>query len=189
MDGGLDKILSDYRREFRGNAVRWWIITAIIAAVYLFTGMFKKSGFMLIAAIAALAFFVIMSVYSTLFVFVIEPARIKKLLNALPDGERTDVLKQYEKAAKLGNRRFTDEYLIFYRNMKMVLLKYSDIRSAELKGRNLLLDIGKEKPLKMPFTFDENPAVLVAAMRSRNPDISVILNGKIVESMENKNKK
>lgn len=188
MDGA-DKLLADYRREFRLTALRWWIVTAIIAAVYLFTDMFKREGVMLIAAIAALAFFAVMSVYSTLFVFVIEPMRIKKLLNGLPDDKRAGVLAQYEKAAKLGNRRFLDEYLIFFVNMKMVMPKYSDIRSAELKGRNLLLDIGKEKPLKMPFDFDENPAVLVAVMRSRNPDISVILNGKIVESMENKKKK
>lgn len=186
---GTDKLIADYRREFRSAAVRWWIVTAIIAAVYLFTGMFKREGALLIAAITALAFFSVMSVYSTLFVFVIEPTRIKKLLNDLPENKRVELLRQYEKAAKLGNRRFLDEYLIFFVNMRMVMPKYSDIRSAELKGRNLLLDIGKEKSLKMPFAFDENPAVLVAAMRSRNPDISVILNGKIVESMENKDKK
>lgn len=187
--GGTDRLIADYRREFRFSALRWWMITAVIAVVYLFTGMFWRTGAMLIAAVAALTFFVVMSVYSTLYVFVIEPTRIKRRLNAFPEDKRTEFLGQYEKAAKLGQRRFLDEYLIFFRNMRMIMPKYSDIRSAELKGRNLLLDIGEKKPLKMPFGFEENPAVLVAAMRSRNPDISVIINGKIVESMENKNKK
>lgn len=186
---GADRLISDYRREFRFAALRWWIVTAIIAAVFLFTGMFKREGVMLIAAIAAMVFFAVMSVYSALFVFVIEPMRIKKRLGAFPEDKRVEFLGQYEKAARLGQRRFLDEYVIFFRNMRTVFLKYSDIRSVELKGRALLLDIGGEKPEKMPFGFDENPAVLVAVMRSRNPDISVIINGKIVESMENKNKK
>ena len=33
---------------------------------------------------------------------------------------------------------------------------------------------------------DENPAMIVAALRSKNPNISIKLNGQIIEKMENR---
>ena len=146
--------------------------------------MFQKGDFRTVLAIAFSAAFVIMSAYVTLYVLVIMPQSIRKRLNALPGGKA--VSEQYLKAPSLGKRRFLEEYLIYFYNMRMFLVKYSEIKSAELKGYTLLRDIGGKKPLKMPFDVDENPAMLVAALRSRNPNISVILNGKIVEKMENK---
>ena len=180
---GLRKLISDYRRENLPFVIRWWIITAVELMVYVFTGMFKKGDFRTALAIAFTAAFVFMSVYVTLFVFVIMPQSIKRRFMALSGGAA--VLEQYENAPRLGKRRFLEEYLIFFYNMKMFLVKYSEIKSAELKGYKLLLDTGGKKPLKMPFDVDENPAMLVAALRSRNADISVILGGKVVERMEN----
>lgn len=180
IENGLKKLLSDYRRESRSFPIRWWIVTAIEAAVYIFTGMFQKGDFRTVLAIAFTAAFVTMSVYVTLYVFVLAPLGIKKRLKGMP----CTVSEQYEKAPKLGKRRFLEEYLIYFYNMKMFLVKYSEIRSAELKGFKLLLDTGGKKPLKMPFDADENPAIIVAALRSFNPNISVILGGKLVEKME-----
>ena len=182
-EDGLKKLLSDYRRENRPYPIRWWIITAIEVLIYIFTGMFRKGDFRTVLAIAFTAAFVFMSVYVTLLVLVITPQIIGRRIKALSDGAA--VYEQYEKAPKLGRRRFLEEYIIYFYNMKMFLVKYSEIKSAELKGFNLLLDTGGKKPLKMPFEADENPAMLVAALRSRNPDISVILGGKVVEKMEN----
>lgn len=182
---GLKNIYSDYRKTFRSYPIRWWIVTAIEIAVYLFTGMFSKADIRRTLAIFGAALFVITSALVTLNVLFFECGKFKKRLNALPESEQNAVLEQYEKAPALGKRRFLEEYLIYFGNMKIIAVKYSEIKSAELKGYKLLLDTGKKKPLKMPFEAEENPAVLVAAMRSRNPNISVILNGKIVEKMEN----
>lgn len=182
MENGLDKLISDYLRESRSYPIRWWIVTAVEVMIYIFTGMFRKGDFRTVLAIAFTAAFVFMSVYVTLLVFIIMPQSIKKRLKAMPDSDA--VSEQYEKAPKLGQRRFLEEYIIYFYNMKMFLMKYSEIKSAELKGFKLLLDTGGKKPFKMPFDADENPAMLVAALRSRNPDISVILGGKLIEKME-----
>lgn len=182
MEDGLKKLLSDYRRESRSFPIRWWIVTAVELMIYIFTGVFQKEDFRRVIAVAFTAGFVITSAYVTIYVFVIAPNSIKKQLYALSDCEK--ILEEYSKAPIIGKRRFLEEYLIFFYNMKMFLVKYSEIKSAELKGYKLLLDTGGRKPLKMPFDVDENPAILVAAMRSRNPYISVILGGKLIEKME-----
>ncbi len=181
----LNKIISDYRKEFWTLPLRWWIVTVIELAVYIFTGIIFSSGISRVFAIVSTVLFIIVSTYATISVLLIVPMRFEKRLNVLPENERNGVLEQYGKAPALGKRHFLDEYLIYYLGAEIILQKFSDIRSAELKGFKLLLDIGERKPLKMPFEADENPALLVAAMRSRNPNISVILNGKVVEKMEN----
>ena len=183
-ENGINKLISDYRRENRSFPIRWWIITAVEVLIYIFTGMFKNDDFRRVLAAAFTAAFVLVSVYATLYVLIIEPWNIKKRLNDMPDGNALQ--EQYGKAPVFGKRRFLEEYLIYFYNMKMFLVKYSEIKSAELKGYKLLLDTGGKKPLKMPFDVDENPAILVAALRSRNAYISVILGGKVVEKMENK---
>lgn len=181
----MKKIISDYRKTIWTLPLRWWIVTVIETAVYFFTGVFSRGGTSRTLAIICTSVFVLVSLYITLTVLFIAPRRFKKRLNALPENERNSVLKQYETSPTIGNRHFLDEYLIYFVGTNIVFPKFSEIRSAELKGFKLLLDIGEKKPLKMPFGADENPAILVAAMRSRNPNISVILNGKIVEKMEN----
>ena len=182
-EDGLKELISDYRRESRSLPIRWWIVTAIEIMIYIFTGMFQKEDFRRVIAIAFTAGFVGMSAYTTIYVMAVMPQIIKKRLNALTDGEA--VLEQYAKAPRFGKRRFLEEYLIYFYSMDMILVRYLEIRSAELKGYKLLLDTGGKKPLKMPFDVDENPAILVAALRSRNSKISVIRGGKVVEKMEN----
>lgn len=186
MEDGAKIIISDYRRESRSFPIRWWAVSVIEILIYVFTGMFLKEDLRRILAVGFSVIFVGMSLYVTLDVMVFEPQRFKRRLNAFPENERDALLEQYEKAPMIGKRRFLEEYLICFFNMRIVLLKYSEIRSAELKGYNLLLDIGGKKPIKMPFDADENPAVIVAALRSRNSKISVIINGKVVDRMENK---
>lgn len=180
----MKSIISDYRKAVGSIPLRWWTVTAIEFTVYLFTGVFSRGGISRVLSIVCTAFFVLMSAYVTLNVLLIVPRHFQKRLNALPDSERTAALEQYEKSPAIGKRHFLEKYLICFIGTDIVFLKFSEIKSAELKSFKLLLNVGKKKPLKMPFDANENPAMLVAAMRSRNPDISVILNGKVVEKTE-----
>lgn len=181
----MNKIYVDYLKLNRAPLIRTWIIAALelvaCACVWYSNGAHWASWTMT----ALSAFVIYIALYTTLEVTVFEKRRLQAALGGMPPDERESLLAQYEKARSLGNRKFLDEYVIYFCDARIFLLNCRDIRSAELKGYKLLLDIGKKKPLKMPFGVDENPAVLVAAMRSRNPGISVILNGKVVEKMEN----
>lgn len=180
----MDKIVADYRRRFYKTPVKHWVIAACYALLTFANGHFRERY--LLAAILGTVGFAALAAWSSLEIFVIMPLGFKKRMNALPEDERAAIGEQYGKAPALGERRFLDEYIIYYYAENIILVKYTDIRSAELKGYKLLLDIGRKKPLKMPFEPDENPAMIVAALRSKNPDISVKLNGRIIEKMENR---
>lgn len=182
----MEKIIKDYQKKVRIMPLRWWTVTVLEFAVCFFIGAFRSEGISRILAIAFTAFFVIVSVFVTVNVFLTVPNKFKKRMNSLPENEKNSIITQYGKSsAVIGSRHFLDEYLICFIGIDISLLKFSEIKSAELKGFKLLLDTGGKKPVKMPFEADENPAILVAALRSRNPNISVILNGKVVEKMEN----
>lgn len=180
MESGFKKIVSDYRKEFWPVPLRYWIITVCDAAGLLLTNSFVKENTRTVAFIVT-AGLIAVSLYATLDLLFFEPARFKKRMNALPEDERNVVLSQYEKAPVIGKRHFFEEYLIYFFGARIILVKFSEIKSAELKGYKLLLDTGGKKRLKMPFYSDENPAVLMAALRSKNAEISVIINGKVIE--------
>lgn len=178
----MKKILSDHQKAVRIIPLRWWTVTAVEFALCFFIGAFRSEGISKILAIASTAFFSAVSAVITIIAFWITPMKFKKRMNSFSETEQNSIAEQYERsAAELGYRRFLDEYLICFIGLKILLLKFSEIRSVGLKGYELLLDTGGKKPVKMPFGAEENPAILVAAMRSRNPKISVIINGKAVE--------
>lgn len=180
MESGLKKIVSDYRREFLPVPLRYWVITVFDVAGLLITHSFVKENTRAVA-FTVTAGLVAVSLYATLDLLFFERVRFKKLLNALPETERNAVLSQYENAPALGKRRFMEEHLICFTGAGIILVKFSEIKSAELKGYKLLLDTGGKNRVKMPFYSDENPALLVAALRSKNAEISVIINGKVIE--------
>lgn len=181
----MDKIIKDYRRFSRFTLPFDWLRAALVAAVFALTGMYARPGFQ-IAAIILTAGMVGISLYATLNALIFAEYRFKKRMSALSEKERSDIANQYENAANFGYRWFPEEYLLYFTNTEIVMLNYSEILSAELKRNKLILQLSSGKSAKMDLSPDDNPAVLVAAMRSKNPSISVILNGKVVESMENK---
>ncbi|MDE7229736.1 MAG: hypothetical protein K2N56_04580 [Oscillospiraceae bacterium] len=183
MKIGSNKIYADFLKANRFALIRCWLIGAGELALVWFarSSDYLKWGLLIIAVwILGLA------VMATLDVAVFSKRKLEASLFSMSEEERAALFEQYEKAHSFGGKKFLDEYLIFFLETKIFFLKYTDILSAELKGYKLLLDIGEKRPVKMPFDAEENPALLVAAMRSRNPKISVILNGKVVEKMENK---
>ncbi|MDE7399234.1 MAG: hypothetical protein K2N06_06865 [Oscillospiraceae bacterium] len=182
----MDKIIKDYRRFSRITAIPFdWLRAALVTAVFTLTGMYTRSGFR-IAAIILTAGMVGISLYATLNALIFTEFRFKKRMSALSEKERSDIANQYDNAVNFGYRWFLEEYLLYFTNTNIALLKYSEILSVELKRSKLLLRLSNGKTAKMDLSPNDNPAVLVAAMRSKNPDISVMIDGKVVESMENK---
>lgn len=179
----LNKIIKDYRREVRGELPRYWIFAPIVIIVFAATGTFNRENLRIPAIICA-AGMILLALYATLNTMVFAVMRFRKRVNAIFDNDK--ISEQYEKAINLGGKRFLEDYLIYFAGADIALIKYSDIKSAELRRFKLRLRFDGDKYDDMPFDADENPAILVAAMRSKNPRISVILNGKVVESMENK---
>lgn len=183
----MNRIISDFRRYYRKKIIIFWVEFAVIALGLAVSGVIVREKTRLMAIIVLASLFAL-TLWNTLSILVIAPRDFGKRLSELPEKTRTEIISQYQSAKDMGGRWFLEEYVLFHRNRKIVLLRYDEIRSAEPKGFNLELKLQDGKTELLPIKPDENPAVTVAVLRSREPRISVMLNGKIIEKMENKRK-
>lgn len=177
----MEKIIGDYRKTHRGTLTAYWIMSALLVLGLSLAAYSNER--IRILSIVLIAFDLGLSLWATLIYLVIEPDKFRKKLSTLPEETRAGIISQYEKAPCFEKKWFLEEYLLFY-NAKIGLLRFDEIRSAEAKGFGIELKLLDGKKSKIPLSPDENPAVIVAALRSKNPDISVLINGKVVESME-----
>ena len=181
----FNKIIRDYRKTFRHTPIGYCISAVLVTAGFLLSGVFTRMPFAVIAGICAAVFWGL-AIWAILEVFVLSAKRFAKALDKLPEEKRAEILSQYKSAPSLGKRWFLGEYLLFHRNKRIELLRYDSIRSAEPKGLKMELELLDGKIERLPLEPDENSAVIVAALRSKNPQISVKLNGQIIEKMENR---
>jgi len=181
----FNKIIKDYRRSFRHTPIGYWICTAFVTAGFLLSGVYVKMPLTIPAAVLTAAF-AGLSLWATLNVLVFSPKKFAKMLDNFPEEEKEKILSRYESAPNIGKRWFLDEYLLYHRKRRIELLRYDLIRSAEPKGLKMELILLDGKTEILPLEPDENPAMIVAALRSKNPQISVKLNGQVIEKMENR---
>lgn len=181
----LDKIIKDYRKTFRNVIISDWICAALIVIAFVLSGVYVKFPLVIVAVICT-AVMCGIAVWQTLGILVLERRRLVRRLNSLPEGDKEKILSRYESVHDIGKRWFLDEYLLFHRNRHIELLRYDTILSAEPKGFKLELELPGGKIERLGLGVDENPAMIVAALRSRNPRISVKLNGQVIEKMENR---
>lgn len=180
----LDKLLRDYRKTFRRVIVCDWICAVLIIIGLVLSGSY--ADLRVIPAVVCTIGMCGIAIWQTLGILVFERKRLIKRLNGLPEGDKEKILSRYESAHDIGKRWFLDDYLLFFRNRHIELLRYDQINSAEPKGFKLELVLLGGKIERLGLGADENPAMLVALLRSKNPDISVKLNGQIIEKMENR---
>lgn len=181
----LGKIVKDYRKTFRHVIIVDWICAGLQIIAFAMSGVYVKFPLVIVAVICTVVMCGI-AVWQTLGILVLERRRLVRRLNNLPEGDKEKILLRYESAHDIGKRWFLDEYLLFHRNRHIELLRYDAILSAEPKGFKLDLELPGGKTERLRVGADENPAMIVAALRSKNPLISVKLNGQVIEKMENR---
>lgn len=181
----MDKIIKDYQKTFRHTPIGYWISTAFVVAGFALSGVYTKMPLAVFAVILT-AGLLGLSVWITLDIAVLAPRKFARRLNAMPESDKDNILAQYESAPNLGKRWFLGEYMLYHRNRRIELLRYDMIRSAEPKGFKMELVLLDGRTERIPLEPDENPAMIVAALRSKNPQISVKLNGQVIEKMENR---
>lgn len=181
----FSKIIKDYRKTYRHTPIGYCISAVLVTAGFLLSGVFTRMPYAVIAGICTAVFWGL-TIWAALDLFVFSARKFGKTLDGIPEDKKAEILSQYEKAPSLGKRWFLGEYLLFHRNRRIELLRYDVIRSAEPKGFKMILELSDEKIERLPLEPDENPAMIVAALRSKNPQISVKLNGQVIEKMENR---
>ena len=159
--------------------MRFAIVWAICTAVLFFTGTFTR-GSTKIPAIVVCAFLGIMTVWAALGVM-IAPGRFKKRLASLPEGDREEILSGFSTVPSIGKRWFFEAHLLYFTKGTIELVRYDELESADMKRNKLFLKLADNRELPLPFDGSENPAMLVAALRSRNGKLKATIDGKPVD--------
>lgn len=180
----MKKIISDFGKRVRPFIIRFWIGTILIFGILFISRSFSEESTRVMAFII-FGVIILILLFNTVEYLFLCAARFKKKFTSLPKTEQDEIAEQYEKTKPLNEKWFLEDYLLCFRN-DIILIKYSDIQKVELWRHKLRLHLTDNTIQPLPTRIDENPAMIVALLRSKNPDISAMIDGKVVESMENK---
>ncbi len=175
----MNKISREYYGIYRFSAFFLMIWAAFISFALFLTTKDNEKLFVyaIIASAVVFAYALAMAVIT-----LIEPAVFEKKLQKLPENEREEILG--EGFTKIGKRRFYEHFVLYYQGRKIRLVKFSDIKTVEPKGADLILTLNGDKKAKLPAEPEENSAMLAAALKSKDPGISVIINGRVIEKTD-----
>lgn len=140
-----------------------------------FTGTYSNKT-LRIPAIIVSAFLALTLLWS-LFDVLSAPLRFKKRLSTLHEDERREITNGLETAKKLGNRWFLEKHLLYFAKRRIELVRYDRIHSADMRKNKLFLKLADGGEAPFPFKADENPAVLVAVLRSKNNELAASIDG------------
>lgn len=170
------------REFYRVNGVaplRFAIVTAVCAAAFLLTGCFSRENTRLLAIIVTELLGAVTAL--SLVDLLIARMRFKKRLEILPENYRAEILSDFSSVPSIGKRWFFERSLLYFTRRRIEIVSYDELESADLKHGRLYLKLIGGKTLPFPFESSENPALLVAALRSRNGNLKASIDGKPVE--------
>lgn len=177
----MSEIKREYFKLYRMSTIFVWVWAALVAGG-LFLSMRGSENllpFAIIISSVAVLYALFITVLTLTATF-----RFGQQLKKLPENEQSEI--QNGKFTQIGKRRFYEHFTVFFAARQIKLVKYSEIKSLEPKGNKLRLVLENGKTVKLPVDVEENSAMLAAALKSKNPEIAVIINGKVVEKTEEK---
>lgn len=175
----MRKISGEFYRAHITIPLRYLIVTAVCVCVMFFTGTYSNDK-LRIPAVVVSVFLGAVTLWALADVLY-APKRFERLLEKLPEREREKLLEGLESAKRLGQRWFTEEYLIYFAKRRILFFRYDEMRSADLDRKGLSVTLADGGKMPLPFGADENPAVLVAVLRSRNGKLEAYVSGARVD--------
>lgn len=170
----MKRILSDYYKHYLNVIISNILLLVFISIMYIFNDFsFENTWDKVIIVIYAVAF--ALGLWSLIDNFIATPFRLKKQLSEISENERNDILTQYPDAKCADKHRYLEKHFVFYYAHRIYLLRYADIKAAELTHSHLMLTAdGYKKTIHMPFPQYGTGAVALAFLRSKNPDFKII---------------
>lgn len=180
----MSEIIHEYYKLYKFSTIFVWVWAAVISVgLYLSArGNENLRLFdMIVSGIAVIYALVITIITLT------APKAFKSRLKKLPENERGEL--KSKGFTKIGKRWFYENYALFISARKIRFVKFSEIKSLEPKGGKIRLILQNGKKVFLPIEPEENSAMLAAALKAKNPEIAVIINGKVVEKTEKSEEK
>ncbi len=176
----MSEIKREYFKLYRMSTILEWVWAAVMTAGLFLTA--RGNEFLFTIAIIVSSIVVLYALVITVLTLT-APFCFGQQLKKLPENEQSEI--QNGKFTQIGKRRFYEHFTVFFAARQIKLVKYSEIKSLEPKGNKLRLVLGNEKKVNLPVEPEENSALLAAALKSKNSEIAVIINGKVVEKTDN----
>lgn len=180
----MNFILKTFRKTHFPTIIIDWVIAVLCCVSLLVSEHFRSNSapYNSVKNIITSAGIAMIAVFYT-FEFVIEPIIFKKkILN--DSGEILNALNT-ETPSAIGGRFFYSNTAVFLANWKIYYFTYDNILAAELKRLSIELTMRDGKIIKMPFSRNENPALLCAVLRSKNESINFSVNGRHIDRTQN----
>lgn len=170
----MKQILSDYYKHYSGMIISNCCLAVLVPVMCIFNGFsWETTSDKIILSLYILA--EALALWSLLDGFFGVPRRLKIQLAGMPEEERSEILTQYPKAKLVNKHRYMENHFVFYFADKIYLLRYSDVKTAQLKSPWLKLTVaGYKKQITMPFSDYGTNAVALAFLREKNHDITII---------------
>ena len=181
----MKKIVSDWLKRVRPTIIRYWVGTLLAFGILFLSRSFSEESTRVMAFIIS-GGTILITLFWTVEYLILCAARFKKRFGSLPKTEQDKIAEQYEKTKPHNEKWFLEDHLLYFKDWDIMLVRYSDIQKAELCRHKLRLHLADNTIQPLPTWIDENPAMIVALLRSKNPDISAMIDGKVIESMENR---
>lgn len=181
----MDKIIRDYRKQIDLSVLRFWVGTLSILSILFLSRTLSKEITRVPAFIMA-GGIILLTLFWTVEYLILSAARFKKKFTSLPKIEQDKIAEQYEKAKPHNKKWYLEDYLLYFKDWDIMLVKYSDIQKAEFGRHKLRLHLTDNKVCILPTWIDENPAMIVALLRVKNPDLRVIIDGNEVDITKKK---
>ena len=181
----MKDISKEYLKLYSSVIVQLWIIAAVSVAAFAAAGAFKgdKPWFAFIVCGLFGGFALIMTL-----VILTAPRVFEGKLKKFPKEVREEIIGG--KFVALTGRRFYENYLLFYSRWKINLVSFDEIECVEIKSiMKMELTLGSGKKLALMTSPDENSAVIAAALKSKNPQIRFVINGRTIENIDEKERK
>ncbi len=168
----MKRILSDFYRSQISVIIRYTVIVVLCIGAFIFTGIYVNEKTK-IAGIIITIFLGTVYLISLGEIFIAAPIRLKNKLESFSEKERADILDEYEKAKKVGNRFFMKEYFLFYSYRRIELVSYSEIKKLRIKNYDMFITLENGKTVITQFEPKEEPAMIMAYLCGQNPKITV----------------
>lgn len=175
----MKQITREFYRANIGSLVRFGVVWAIYALLMFLTGAFTRDNTR-IPAIAVTTLMGAMTLWTAIELFS-APIVFKKKLGKLPENSREEILSGFSTVPSIGKRWFYERHLLYFTRRGIEIAAYEELESADLRRNRLYLKLSGGRTLPLPFDASENPALLVAALRSRNGNLKASIDGKPVD--------
>ncbi|MDE6031500.1 MAG: hypothetical protein K2G32_07775, partial [Oscillospiraceae bacterium] len=135
----MRQIIRDFYKAHISLLIRYSVIVAICITAFFMTGIFARDNTR-VPGIIISAFLGACLIWAAVDIFIIAPKNFRKRLGQLPEGSTAEVVDNYPQAYRIGVHKFYREnWIIFYSYRRIKLMRYDEIRSADLRRNGIFL--------------------------------------------------